>query len=145
MIYKKLPQKFFKVMDVVSCYLEYNNKILLLRRCKGKVEEGKWGLPAGKIKKGENKIKALCREVKEETSIKLKASELKLVRLVYVKHPAYHYNFYMYRVVLKKLPVVKLKTDENVAYKWVLPKTALKMKLIRGQDRCFKIAYNLAK
>lgn len=143
MIYRKKPKHFNKEMDVVSCYLEFENKILLLRRGRDKVEGNKWGLPAGKIKKGEDRIEALCRELKEETGIKLKKEKINFIKLVYVKHPAYHYNFYMYRTVLPKQPAIKLKIDENVSFRWVLPRLALEMDLIRGQDRCFKIAYDL--
>ena len=145
MIYKNLPKKFNSEFECVSCHIEYQDKILLLRRCRNKVEGGKWGLPAGKIEKDEDKVKALRREIKEETGINLRVKQLKYLTKVYVKHPVFHYIFYIYKVVLKKQPMIKLKTDENRAYKWVLPKSALKMKLIRGQDKCFKIVYKLNK
>ncbi len=145
MIYRSLPKKFNSSFNCVSCYIELQDKILLLRRCSNKVEGGKWGLPAGKVEPGEDKLQALRREIKEETGINLRVKQFKYLMKVYVKHPVYHYIFYMYKVVLKKRPIIKLKTDENKDYKWVLPKSALKMKLIRGQDKCFKIVYKLNK
>jgi len=64
MIYKNQPIDFNSQFEVVSCFLEYNGKILLLQRQDDKVGGSTWGVPAGKIENNENTIQAILREIK---------------------------------------------------------------------------------
>ena len=43
------PEGFTPQVQVAACYIEINNKLLLLQRAQGKLEAGKWGVPAGKL------------------------------------------------------------------------------------------------
>jgi len=53
MIYKEKPKDFVHDIECVGCLVEYGDKILLLHRLDHKIHGGKWGLPAGKIDKGD--------------------------------------------------------------------------------------------
>ena len=53
MIFTEEPAGFNKKFDVVGCYLEHGGKFLLLHRVSSKPSGGMWGLPAGKVEKGE--------------------------------------------------------------------------------------------
>lgn len=61
------------------CYIEKDNKILLLHRIKKEhdVHEGKWIGVGGKIEQGESPEECIIREVKEETGLIIKAPFLR--------------------------------------------------------------------
>ena len=141
MIYNKLPKKFQPRFEVVSCYIEHNNKILLLHRHKNKSEGDKWGVPAGKIDSGESEMEAVIREIREETGQKFLSSELKYLTKVYVKYPEYHFIYHMFHIKIDKQPKVRLSTEEHKTYKWLLPNEVLKLNLVRELDRCIKMFY----
>ncbi len=66
-----------KPQRVVTCFLEREGKVLLLKRS-GKVGtyRGKWGAAAGYIREGESPLQAAIREAREETGVE----ELELVK-----------------------------------------------------------------
>jgi len=49
MISKHIPENFNPKFEVVSCFVEYEDEILLLRRQDHKPEPNTYGVPAGKI------------------------------------------------------------------------------------------------
>lgn len=102
MIYKNSPKIFNPRFEIVSCFMEYKGKILLLHRHKTKSEVNKWGLPAGKIDKGETESQAMIRETKEETGLKIIPSRLQYLAKVYVKYPEYHFIYHMFHLRLDK-------------------------------------------
>ncbi|KEI05480.1 8-oxo-dGTP diphosphatase [Clostridium botulinum] len=61
------------------CYIENDNKILLLHRVKKKddVHEGKWIGVGGKVEQGETPEECVIREVKEETGLDIKNPKLR--------------------------------------------------------------------
>jgi len=94
-VYKNEPENFEPKFEIVSCYVEYNGDILILHRQDYKPEGNTWGLPAGKIDEGEDKISAMLRELEEETGIKKQADELKFLETIYVKYPEYHFIYHI--------------------------------------------------
>ena len=66
MIYKERPKNFNPKFDVISCFVEYDGEILLLHRQDHKPEGNTWGVPAGKVDKGESLLEAMTREIQEE-------------------------------------------------------------------------------
>jgi len=141
MIYKNIPKKFKSKFEIVSCYVENNGKILLLHRNENKSEGNRWGVPAGKIDKGESILTAMVRELKEETGQKLSPTQLEYLTRVYVKYPEYHFIYHMFRTELIGDKKIILSKNEHKAYKWVSPKDALKLELVRELDRCIKMFY----
>lgn len=70
---KFLPDAFVGTKAVVA----HNQKVLLLKRSeKLKQNPGQWGLPGGRLERGEQPAEGVVREIEEET--KLKVSDLKL-------------------------------------------------------------------
>ncbi len=49
MISRNKPENFTPKFEVVSCFVEYNDEILLLLRQDHKPEGNTYGVPAGKI------------------------------------------------------------------------------------------------
>ncbi len=55
MLHTKKPEIFNPSFEVVSCFVEYNNKFLLLLRQDHKNEPNTYWVPAGKINSEEHK------------------------------------------------------------------------------------------
>ena len=123
--------------------MEYKGKILILQRRKHKPEGNQWGLPGGKIDQGENKQLAMVREIKEETGVKVSPENLEYLVKLYVKYPQDYFIYHIFRIKLNKLPKLKLSINEHKGYKWVTPKGAFKLLLIRDLDQCIKLFYKI--
>jgi len=95
---------------------------------------GKWGIPGGKIKRGETAEAALRREILEETNLKVKDIEFVLVQDCISSKEFYrdaHFVLlnYVCRAAGKKLNVIL--NDEGFQFQWCRPAVARKLKLNR--------------
>jgi 8-oxo-dGTP pyrophosphatase MutT (NUDIX family) len=144
MIHTNLPARFSPRFEIVSCYIEWDSRILLLHRNEGKSGGGKWGLPAGKVERGENIVDAIIREIREETGHDLDADrdKLRYLRKVYVRYPEYDFVFHMFKMQMDNGLNVILRQSEHQAYSWHSPKDTLDLNLVRGLDACVKMIYN---
>lgn len=61
-----------------NVYLEWSGKLLLEKRWDCEM----WGLPGGRLNKGESYTHGIAREVYEETGIRLQESDFRQVRIV---------------------------------------------------------------
>lgn len=62
--------------DVVGALIEKDGKILMCQRLAGDLFGSLWEFPGGKVEKGEGKIDALKRELKEELDVDIEVGEL---------------------------------------------------------------------
>ena len=139
------PKNFNSLFDVVSCFIEYEEKILLLHRQDEKPEGNKWCLPSGKIDKenGESAPAAILREVKEETDLEIKKIDLFYNGQLYVRYPTHDFTFLTFTYFSKEKPAIKLNEKEHKEYKWISPKEALNLLLVRDFNECIKLYYRL--
>ncbi len=141
MIYKTKPKNFSPEFTVVSCFVDYQDKILLLHRQDYKPEGNTWGVPAGKMN-GEESLKvAILREIFEETGLELKEKDISHIKEVFIKYKDYDFVYHIFNTKVNKEPKVKINNKEHKAYKWIKPKEALKMDLIEDLDACIKLFY----
>lgn len=61
------------------CYIEKNNKYLMLHRTKEDINKGKWLGIGGKFEKNESPEECIIREAKEETGLNLKSIRLRCI------------------------------------------------------------------
>lgn len=141
MVCKTAPKNFKPKFEIVSCYVEYDGKILLLHRHKEKSQGEKWGVPAGKMEKGEGVAEAMVREVREETGIAIDSSKLEYLNKVFVRYPDYDFVYHMFRTKLSSGYPVKLSPKEHQNFCWLTPKEALKMNLVDDLGACIKLSY----
>jgi len=113
MVYKTAPDNFNPKFEVVSCYIEHRGEILLLLRQDYKTEGDRWGVPAGKVDSGENKLNAMVREIQEETGQQMSADDLEYLTTVFVEYPEYCFVYHMFRAKLDERPLVKLNPEEH--------------------------------
>ena len=105
------------------------NEALMIRTHKW---SGKWGIPGGKIKRGETALAALRREIKEETNLAVKDIEFVLVQDCISSQEFYrdaHFVLlnYVCRAAGKKLDVIL--NDEGFEFRWVPLAAVKKLKL----------------
>ena len=139
MVHKTPPKNFKPRFEVVSCYMEFGEKLLFLHRHERKSQGGKWGVPAGKIDAGENELEAMIREAREETGIELVRDKLEYLEKVFVRYPDYDFVYHMFRVKLVGEPSVTLSAKEHQNFCWVTVPEALRMELVHDLDECIKM------
>ena len=93
---------------------------------------GLWGIPGGKIKRGETAVAALRRELREETNLTVTDIQFVLVQDCISSKEFYrdaHFVLLNYscRAVGKKLKVIL--NDEGVEFRWLTPAAAKKLPL----------------
>jgi mutator protein MutT len=81
---KELPG-FNPQVHVAGCFVEHDEKILLIRRANGKHQNNKWSVPGGKVDKGETDVDAAIRETFEETGVRLNPKKVMFIEKSYVR------------------------------------------------------------
>lgn len=131
-VHEIAPEGFVPQVQVAACYLEINNKLLLLQRADGKLEPGKWGVPAGKLEHNEAPENAAKRELFEETGIFLEnSSGIQHLNSLYIRKPEVDYVYHVFKVQLDRIPEVHL-SDEHQDYRWVTSKDIETIALMDG-------------
>ena len=113
----------------------------------GKVEKTYWGFPKGHIEKGEKRIDAIIREIKEETGIKhLKfLAGFKEVEKYFFKYKAKVISKRVYYLLAEtKTKEIKL-SFEHLGYKWLPYKKALEKLSFKNAKRIIKKANKVLK
>jgi 8-oxo-dGTP pyrophosphatase MutT (NUDIX family) len=143
LVYLDKPADFNPKMEVVSCFVEHEGKLLLLHRQDHRPQGNTWAVPAGKVEKGEEIGEAMCRELNEEILLPANVSDLIYFRKVYLRYPEFDFVYHMYRLQLISLPNITLNLDEYKDFKWVTPNEALNHDLIPGEDECIRLFYKI--
>ena len=143
MLFTERPADFETKITVVACYLQHADNFLLLQRQPHKPHGGKWGLPAGKVDEGEDLRAAVCREVFEETGIRISESELVDLGILWVRNNEHDFEYHSFAVEMKEEPRIKLSIPEHQDHLWVSPAESLQMDLIHDLDECNKLFFKL--
>jgi 8-oxo-dGTP pyrophosphatase MutT (NUDIX family) len=142
MLYKNIPKKFNPKFEIVSCFCEWRNKILLLQRQEYKPQGGTWGVPAGKMDKSDISIElAMIRELWEETGVQRKEENLKYFDKFYVRYPDFDFVYHIFQTGFTNKPEIIIRKEEHQGFKWVNLDEAKKMNLIGDLDKCIDIFY----
>ena len=114
-------------VSTVGAALFHQEELLLVKTHKW---SDRWGIPGGKIKRGETAVEALRREIREETALELEEVEFVMVQdCIDSKefiHPA-HFLLLNYRATVSHRAVVL--NEEAEEFRWVSLETALQMDL----------------
>jgi 8-oxo-dGTP diphosphatase len=131
------PEDFSHQAEVVSCYCEYEGRILYLLRHPLKPQGNTWCVPGGKLNAGETPFQAIVREVNEETGIDLQLESLVYCQKVYVRFPKMDIILHLFKSPLRQTPEkFDLALDEHIAFRWVTKEQALALPLIPGGNDC---------
>ena len=128
-------------MKVVGCFLEYDNKFVIVHRLPHKVDGNTWGLPSGKVEHGESDEDAVRRELFEETGYLADFSEFELLgQHDFVSPRGDTVTYTSFRVALNDLHDVTIEEAAHSEYKWVTVSEADSMdNLIHGLHDLFRL------
>ena len=116
-----------KKQKAVGCFIECNNKFLILYRPKTKYQNNEWGLVGGKINPGESPEQALIREISEEIDFDASNKKIEFLGNFILHYPNKDWNFFSYRIKIKQPIIPKLDKTECIDYKWVTPEKCFSM------------------
>lgn len=128
-------------MKVVGCFLEYDNKFVIVHRLPHKADGNTWGLPSGKVEDGESDEDAVRRELFEETGYLANSSELeRLGQHDFVSPRGDTVTYTSFRVVLTDFHDVVVEEAAHSEYRWVTVDEADSMdNLIHGLNDLFRL------
>lgn len=97
----------------------HNDRFVILKRLSHKSNGGTWGLPAGKVEKGESQVEAIIRELYEETGFTAREEDLELIGDFEFGAGESSYNFSLFRIYVDSQVTIELEEDAHSEYKWV--------------------------
>ncbi len=136
MLYKEIQQNAKPLFRAVGCICIFEGNILLLQRVLDKSYPGYWGIPSGKIKDNESPVKAMVRELFEETGILLSGDNLKEINTYHIVNNDMNFLYTLFLTNLKSPPKIKLNNKEHTKYGWFSSGNALQLELIPDLDQC---------
>jgi 8-oxo-dGTP pyrophosphatase MutT (NUDIX family) len=119
MIFSDSPTDFQKKIDIVACFVEKGDSILLLHRQSHKPQGGQWGIPAGKVDNGENLEGAMRRELFEETGIR--TNKLTHWKEIPTRYPDFDFLFHVFVTTVGENTQVCINPEEHIEYCWIKP------------------------
>lgn len=131
-IHKMPPSDFHATVEVAGCFISCQGKLLYLKRHPEKPQGNTWGVPAGKLEKGEDPLSAVIREIKEEVGIDLEINRLKHHGALYCRLGKLDYIFHLFSTGYETFPSLHIAEDEHLEASWVTYEEALKLPLIVG-------------
>ena len=105
-----------------GCFLEHEGRFLIIQRNLEQAQGGKWGLPAGRVEKGETEKSAVVREVSEETGFSIPPGKIEFLQEIIFDFPEKITDFFVYRVNLDSKIEIALDPREHQAYVWITGK-----------------------
>lgn len=139
------PPDFSPTVEAAGCFCSFQDQFLLLKRHPEKPQGETWGIPGGKLEKGETPLKGAIREVFEEVGIKLEEKDLQEMGKIYVRHSGIDWIFHMFFSVFNQKPAISLALDEHQEYRWITIDQALELPLISGGKHAILFYQNFLK
>ena len=131
-VYHTPPDDFCPAAQAAGCYCECEGNILFLKRHQDKPQGNTWGIPGGKLEKGESPREAVIREVQEEVGLKIFGEQLQEIGTIFVRLPFVDYIFHLFRFPFECQPPLNIALDEHVEGKWLTFEEASEIPLIAG-------------
>lgn len=139
--YFEKPSDFGLEVEVSTVFMECEEKLLLLHRSQCELSPETWGIPGGKLEKGETPLGGLIREIWEELRLNPDPNELQFIHSLYVRHPKIKYRLHLFRWMLLSMPSIILDPKEHCDYLWQPIETFDELTLLEGQLEAFKLVY----
>jgi len=118
-VIKRYSDQKNALFAAVGCVCFSGNMILMLRRNADKSYPDHWGIPTGKVEKDETYIKAIVRELFEETKIVLSEERLKTVDTYYVNNDDMAFSYTLFYTEFEVKPNILIDSIEHSQYQWL--------------------------
>ena len=129
-------------LRTVGCFMEYEERFLLLLRQSYKSEGNTWWLPAWKVEPGETDHGAMVREIFEETWFRVREEELEFLGVHTFTFPEYILDFSTFRLRLLETFDVVLDPTAHTAWLFVSRDECLMREdIIRGLPELVQEVY----
>jgi len=139
--FKNKPEDFKGSLQVVTCFMEFEGSLLLLKRSSHCLAPHQWAIPGGKVEREETLNEALERELNEELMICIDWELTQLINYFYVRHSLTDYKLYLYQWRMCSLPHIQLNPNEHEDVMWCPKDQIHEVDLIEGQLEAFKFVY----
>lgn len=140
-VYESKPHDFCPTVEVAATYVNVNGKILILQLASAKSEAGCWGVPAGKLERGEKPISGARRELFEETGIDLTSENmLRPLGELYIRKPDVDYVYHLFGLNLDSQPTITL-SAEHCDFKWISRSEEKEQPLMQGAEQALETYY----
>ena len=141
MYYRERPEGFDPKIEVVGCFVQHNDEIILLLRQDHKPQGNTWGIPSGKIDDGEDPKITVQRETEEETGLRIPEDEIFFHSTFYVRYDDYDFIYHVFSAKLDNKFEIAINELEHKDAIWISPVKALDLPLIEDLDGCIKIFF----
>ena len=124
--------------------MEYEGDILLLRRQDLIVEGDRWGIPSGRMERGETPVESMRREIREETGLEIPLNRISYFSKTYVRYPdEYDFIYHILHTRIDASPKVRIDLKEHKASRLISPQRALDLPMVRDTDSCIRLFYRI--
>ena len=138
-LYTEKTDDFYGETEVSTVFIEYDNKILLLKRASNNT----WAVPGGKLEKYESAVSALNREIKEELQVSINENDLRYLKSFYVENSFMQYQLHVFHLKLNTLIDIKLNSKEHTDYVWQAKDKFSDLNLLEAQKETFDAIVSL--
>ena len=130
-------------VEVVTCFIEHQDTILVLKRSPKEDQPFTWAVPGGKIdtQLDADPKAALIRELFEETGLQSNPDNLILRTVRYGRISRWDYKLYVFHLQLTSKPPISL-SEEHIEAMWVPIHQFTSLNLLKGQNETFSILYD---
>jgi 8-oxo-dGTP diphosphatase len=127
-------------VQVVSCFLQRDEEVLVLQRAKKDLQHNLWGIPGGKLDKGETPLLGLVRELQEETGWQVDPQSFSLLGTALSFTPSDgQYGLYVYHAYAPAHIDIQINEQEHHCFQWVSLEGFQQLNLLTAQREAFQL------
>lgn len=124
---------------VVTCFIQQGDKILILQRARKDLQYKLWGIPGGKLDKGESPLTGLIRDLKEELNLDFSPRNFKLLGITRSKTVSDgDYGLYLYYMQIPENLKISINYEEHLSFEWVYLEEFEKYDLLLAQKEAYR-------
>lgn len=131
-VFEERPDDLKVTLEVAAIYVIVKGQLLIMQLSAKKAESGFWGVPAGKIDKGESPLISAQRELFEETQLSVQLENIQEMAPLYIRKPEMDYIYYPFIVSCFDVFPEIVMSDEHTALGWFSYKEASLLPLMKG-------------
>lgn len=141
-LFLEQPVDFNPKIETSICFIQYQDKFLMLHRQDQKPQGNTWGVPGGKLDPSESPLNAVVREVFEETGVKLIEDKTNYFGEVFLRTPTNDVILHVFVSESSTNPGdIQIAFKEHKGFTWVTPQDALEMNLMKDEDMLIDLIY----